>query len=290
MTGPEAGGTSEAWRIRPFEEADIPFALEQTTREGWDSTRESFLVLLEHDRSGNLVAEAESRPVGMVTTTRHRATGWVGNLIVEPRSRRRGLGERLMEMALRQLEAAGVTTHRLEADPAGIGIYRRLGFEDEFESPRFRLGRASPVRSEGCRRLSRDDLEALAQLDAAAFGDDRARLLNLILASAHTAYRWPETGPLRGYVVVQRAAVGVRLGPWVAQEPAGAQALLQAALAGVQGECVIVALPGPNVHGCELLRKQGFAPSPSSLRMVRGAATAQGTPEAVYGLASGAVG
>jgi hypothetical protein len=31
--------------------------------------------------------------------------------------------------------------------------------------------------------VSRDDFDALAQLDDAAFGDDRARLLNLILGS-----------------------------------------------------------------------------------------------------------
>jgi ribosomal protein S18 acetylase RimI-like enzyme len=283
-------GPASGVGIRRFTEADIGFALEQTSREGWDNTRESFQVLLEHDPDGVFIAEREGRAVGMVTTTRYRTTGWVGNLIVEPNARRQGLGERLMLRGIERLEAAGPSTLRLEADPLGEGVYRRLGFVEEFASPRFRLERAAADPPAGCAPLTVHDLDALAALDATAFGDRRSRLLRLILDAALATYRWPATGPMRGYVVVQRSAIGVRLGPWVSLEPDGARLLLAAGLYTAGGASVVAALPGPNLAAAELLRRMGFQETPSSLRMVRGPTVSTGAPDTVYGLASGAVG
>jgi ribosomal protein S18 acetylase RimI-like enzyme len=277
-------------QIRSFREADIPFALEQTSREGWDSTRASFRALLEHDADGCFVAELGGQPVGLITTTRYRLTGWVGNLIVAPQARRKGLGERLMTTAIQRLESSGVATLRLEADPPGIGIYRRLGFVDEYESPRYRCDsvlaglsgdRASPVP---------DDTSDLLELDAKAFGDERGRLLPLVLGSAQAAYRYPDGGPIRGYLAVQASAAGARLGPWVALDSTVAEILLATALHHLRGRSVVVGLPGPNVEGRALLERWGFTPTPSCLRMVRGPTLAPGDPQAVYGLASGAIG
>ena len=52
--------------IRPSTEADIPWALAQTDREGWDASREAFLVHLRHDPDGCFLAEANGRRIGMV--------------------------------------------------------------------------------------------------------------------------------------------------------------------------------------------------------------------------------
>jgi len=291
VASPSTPGPAGGGGIRRFTRADVGFALEQTSREGWDNTRESFLALLEHDPDGVFIAERKGRPAGMVTTTRYQTTGWVGNLIVTPDSRRQGLGERLMLRGIERLEAAGLSTLRLEADPLGEGIYRRLGFVEEFASPRFRLERAAAGDSPAsCAPVTARDLDSLTALDASAFGDRRPRLVRLILDAALAAYRWPEVGPLRGFLVVQRSARGVRLGPWVSLEPDGARSLLAAGLYAAAGASVVVALPGPNLGAAELLRRRGFQETPFSLRMVRGPALATGAAGTVYGLASGAVG
>jgi hypothetical protein len=226
----------------------------------------------------------------LVTTAGFETTGWVGNLIVEPSARRRGLGERLMAVAIDRLEIAGLSTLRLEADPLGEGIYRRLGFVDELASPRYRLDRAAAAPSAGCAPVTPDDLDGLSALDASAFGDRRARLLPLILRTALAAHRWPRAGPIRGFIMVQPSTKGARLGPWVSLDPEGAEALLETGLHAAQGKPVVVALPGPNLAAADLLKRRGFQETPSSLRMVRGPAIARGVPATLYGLASGAVG
>ncbi|MFQ6096626.1 MAG: GNAT family N-acetyltransferase [Armatimonadota bacterium] len=103
--------------IRAFTDLDIEFALAQTTRARWDSTREMFRVCLRHDPEGCFVAEIGGERVGMITTMRHERSAWVGNLIVTPDFRRRGIGERVVGHVVRRLGAGGIRTFWLEADP-----------------------------------------------------------------------------------------------------------------------------------------------------------------------------
>ena len=226
----------------------------------------------------------------MVTTTRYRRTGWIGNLIVPPERRGLGIGSRLMEHAIRHLEHAGIATIRLEADPMGINIYRKLGFADEFDSPRFRR---EPGGTRGARSavpLPDADPNVVAAFDEPRFGDDRAGLLRLLHAGALASWRAPESGELGGYLMVQPAAAGARLGPWVASDVGVAGMLLDAALGSFGHGAVILAVPGPNVACRELLASRGFFETPSSLRMVRGPDVGRGRPENVYALANGAAG
>jgi predicted N-acetyltransferase YhbS len=276
--------------IRLFHEGDTAFALEQTAREGWDSTSATLAVHISHDPEGCFIAEVDGERAGLVTTTRYRRTGWIGNLIVPPERRGSGTGSRLMEHAIRHLESAGVGTIRLEADPMGVSIYRRLGFRDEFESPRFRREPAGAPRPGGCVPLREDDLRILAAFDEPRFGDDRARLLQLLLTGAPAAFRVPGEGKLAGYLIVQSSAAGVRTGPWVASSPQAAGELLETALAAFGDRPVILAVPGPNLACRELLASRGFLETPSSLRMIRGRGVGRGRPENVYALATGAVG
>ena len=123
--------------IREFEPDDVDFALRQKRREGWAVNRERFEAYLAHDPNGCFLAIDGDEPVGMVTTTCFGASAWIGNLIVEPGIRGRGVGRALMEHGLDYLRGRGASTVRLEGDPPGIPLYRKLGFVDEFESCRF---------------------------------------------------------------------------------------------------------------------------------------------------------
>jgi ribosomal protein S18 acetylase RimI-like enzyme len=276
--------------VRRFEEKDIEFALAQTQREGWDATRETFEIHLVHDPEGCFVATIEDEPVGMVTTTRYRDTGWLGELIVRPEARRHGIGTLLMEHAIRVLEASGAGTMRLEADPPGIPIYEKLGFVHELESPRYRLDGVAPFHQQVFESVSTSDPSQVAAFDEPHFGDDRERLLKELFGRARKVYRSPGQGPLKGYLVVQHSAAGSRIGPSVAVESRVAEELLQTALSELPNGPVVVALPGVNREGCALLERYGFVPTPSSYRMARGPAVAQGRPENVYAIAGGALG
>ena len=276
--------------IRTFDRGDMEFALEQTRREGWDATAELFETCLAHEPDGCFVAELDGRRAGMVTTTRYPRSGWIGNLIVPPECRRQGVGERLMRHALRHLTQHSLKTIRLEADPQGVPLYRRLGFVDEYESLRFRRPAGGRGLRAAATRVTAGDLPAIADLDSACFGDDRRKLLTLLWPQAHAATWQSDEGCARGYILATRSRVGLRIGPWVAEEPAVAESLLRTLLADWPDTTIVLGVPSPNRDAASLLVSHGFVPTPSCLRMVLGERVATGRPERIFAIANGAMG
>lgn len=280
--------------IRTFTEGDIAFALEQTAREGWDATTELFEACLAHDLDGGFIAETETGRVGMVTTTRHDRTGWIGNLIVPPENRKQGIGGGLMTHAMAHLAGQGVRTVRLEADPPGVRLYRRLGFVDEFESLRFQLpaGRVDQGRCEPAvpARMTAADLPAVTAFDVVHFGDHRERLLKLLFQQARAAYCLRDGGKLSGYAFVVPSRLGVRLGPFVAADRRDAELLLQTVLADWCESTILLAVPCLNADAINLFESRGFERKPSCCRMIHGKRVAAGQPEHIFAIANGAMG
>jgi len=277
-------------RIRPMGRDDLPFAVAAAAREGWPTVAALFEVYLAHDPEGCFVAEIGGAAAGMVTSTRYRRTGWIGNVIVEPPFRRRGLGERLTRHALDRLAGEGVATVRLEADPPGVGIYHRLGFADEVRSLRFRRDGSSALPPTTARPLSPADRETVADFDATHFGDDGSRLLDLLVAWARAGYVLERGGELAGYALATPVRRGTRIGPCIAVDPPAAAELFGALLRhGLTGE-VSLGVVEANADGCALLAGLGFAPTPGSRRMVWGKGEGAGSPAQLFAIADGALG
>lgn len=281
-------------RLRRFELTDLDFALRQTDREGWAASRERFATHLEHDPEGCLIAEVDSRRAGMVSTTGFGTSGWIGNLIVDPKYRSRGVGRALMERGLELLHRRGVQTVRLDADPPGIPLYRSLGFVDEFESLRF-VRRPSALLSD----LARDDVEVMTSenltsvctLDRAVLGEDRSRFLHLSRDTCERAWiRRSERDTVDGYLMTFATDRGLWIGPCVASSGDDAAALVASALASAAGRPALIGVPSPNTGAIRTLVDLGFTPTPSSLRMRLGSSPDRCDPSRLVAIASGAVG
>ena len=50
---------------------DLDFALNQTTLEGWSSTKQDFEELLQFNPKGSFIGEIDDDPVGMVCTVNY---------------------------------------------------------------------------------------------------------------------------------------------------------------------------------------------------------------------------
>jgi GNAT superfamily N-acetyltransferase len=249
--------------IRRFELDDLDFADRQKEREGWAISREQFMLFLRHDPDGCFVATVDDQPVGMVTSICFGPSGWIGNLIVEPEFRSSGIGRALMEHAIETLKVKGGTTVRLEADPPGIPLYRKLGFVDEFESCRLKLAASKqrpPVDRKAAEPMTTDDLHAVASLDNEIVGPDRRRYLELKFAAAE-------------FAIVRRQ--GRRI---------------VASLMAAAGRPVLIGLPAVNTEGLAMLAELGFEKGESSFRMRLGPPIDAGDPTRVFAIASGAVG
>jgi hypothetical protein len=195
-----------------------------------------------------------------------------------------------MRLAMEHLAGRGVQTIRLEADPLGVQLYRRLGFADEYESLRF----VRPARQQrghnDAERVARTDLPEVAAFDAEHFGDERPRLLELLFGQAEAAYCARARSRMRGFVLVLPARRGVRVGPWVAGDEQTARTLLEAVLTDTANGPVLVGAPALNKSAVALLESLGFSRSPSCRRMIRGPVIGAGRPHNIYGIANGAMG
>lgn len=80
------------------------------------------------------VAEERERPIGTVMGGYDGHRGWIYSLAVVPEARGRGVGRRLMEVVVRELEARGCVKVNLQITGANHGVvafYEQLGFSVE---------------------------------------------------------------------------------------------------------------------------------------------------------------
>jgi ribosomal protein S18 acetylase RimI-like enzyme len=140
--------------IRPYQPADLG-ALKRLTIEGFAGVsidhgiEQQFGLINGHDwrwrkarhidddvqrdPAGIFVAEENNQIVGYVTTWQDAAAGigHIPNLAVAESHRNQGLGRKLLELALNQFRAAGLTHAKIETlaqNAVGNHLYPSLGF------------------------------------------------------------------------------------------------------------------------------------------------------------------
>ena len=286
--------------IRPLVEADIPAAMSLKVSAGWNQTEADWLRLLRLEPRGCFAAAAGERLVGTVTTTSYgRELAWVGMVLVDPSFRRRGIASRLMGAALSYLDGEGIETVKLDATPDGLHVYERLGFEDELTVERWhRLGRvaadnARPERARGAAasRVEAIRPEEILELDRAAFGADRARLVELLFAESFvTCVTRAVDGGATGYALARAGAVADYVGPVVASDSETAARLLEEVLARFVSRPVYVDVNTQFEWAARSLAERGFSKQRDLVRMRRGAKTAAGTSRQVFAIAGPEVG
>lgn len=286
MTPPDPGHT-----IRPIAEGDVGALHLLSVEAGWPHRADDWRFVLELgsgeavcDEAGRIAGSAMWWPWGSDAAT-------LGMVIVSRALRGRGLGRALMTRAL---AAAGERRIALVATEDGRPLYERLGFVG-MGTVRQHQGIALAPSGEGppgpgrVRPLAPDDLPAVADLDRAAAGSDRRRLLEALAASAAGLVCEAE-GRIAGYAFTRAFGRGHVLGPLVAEADGAALALARHAIASQAGTFLRADTSvgdGPLVR---LLEEAGMAEIAVGLAMVRGGGAAAPGRARVYCLASQALG
>src|SRR5437660_1913498 len=195
-----AGEDVEGARVRRLDEHDIGAPLALTKLDTWGYTRAAFVRLLTLSPQGCLVAEANGRVVGVLTTTTYDGLAFLGAVIVSPELRGKGVGKQMMEAALDHLRSTGVRTVRLNAYLNAIPFYERLGFHREYEVVRW-TGSTTAGRARGVRPVRLDDLGGLARFDPPYFCANRRPLLDLLAEEVPSTFLVAESrGSIRGFL------------------------------------------------------------------------------------------
>jgi len=261
--------------LQAFTPAYIEPFLQLAAAEGWITDRSELEFLLRCFPQGCLVSTVDAAPAGFITATKYATSAWIGNLLVAPHFRRRGIGRSLMEKALQQLDGSGCATVWLTASADGAHLYRTLGFVQIDCVQRWRtagsLAAALPCAV---------DLEHAAVLDRMGWGDSRTSLFAGMQDCAGWLLRKD------GFLRCISAGGGLQLGPWGALAGKVAAKLLEAALRDMAGDGdIYLDVPRGNRSAGRLLQAHGFAGSGDTLLMYRGRMPAY-RPEFVYSLAS----
>jgi len=252
--------------------ADIPAGLGLCRASGWNQTDADWRQFLTASPEGTLVAVEDGRVVGSVATLSYGPFAWVSMVLVDPASRGRGIGTLLLERGL-ECVPGGVVA-RLDATPAGEGLYRRIGFVPEYGLARLVFDGAQiafPSDRVAARPLAPDDWSAVLEMDRTSFGASRAFVLERFAAEA-PACAWvvERRGELRGWLVGRRGTRRDQLGPLVAADVPTALALLDACLQANAGRPFYLDVPDGQNEWRMALARIGFGVERPFLRMRRG--------------------
>ena len=279
--------------LREMQKADLAFAAECTAAEGWVSedlsTLEGFFL---HDHHGFLVAKLNQQRVGICVATFYGKSGFIGELIVLPEARGRGVGASLLNHAVQRLCKRGAEAVYLDGVLNAVGLYERNGFRKVTRSWRF-SGYLSGELDHPVRRMLPGDLPQVSALDRACFGADRRFFLE------RRFQLYPELGyvmisgdEIMGYILGREGRGWLSAGPWVVREGAGKLvALLHALALQAEGRPISLGILDVNQEAIRLVHALGFTErADSPWRMVWGNGGELGTSTSCYAIGSGAKG
>jgi len=274
--------------IRTMASRDFGFAQHLTEMVEWNYSVSDFERLLYYEPQGCFVAEHNREPLGIVTTTTYEKLAWVGSLIVLEPHRGRGVGSELMKHAIRYLQTKGVETIRLDAVPKAMPLYKRLGFQEEYDSLRF-IGTGQKMAYRKVSKMENEDLESVVLLDTRFFGANRERILRKVHKDfQELCFVSSINGKLIGYIMAKRGLNEIKFGPWICDPKHVdiAEELLRAVLNEEKGMKVWVGVPSGNEKSVKILKEHGFVEQPKSIRMYRGKRDYVGLIKGVFGIGS----
>jgi GNAT superfamily N-acetyltransferase len=280
---------------------DIPAGLRLCRIAGWNQLAADWELFLRLSPDGCRAAVQDGRVVGTVTTVNYENRfAWVGMVLVDPDTRGHGVGTRLLQEAMSILR--GIPSIRLDATPQGRPVYRRLGFEDEYELcrmqlpentaaclPRVSSARVSPpgpsqVERFGLRPMQAEDLITVAEADRRIFGADRREVLQWALEQS-PEYAWIAMTPVEpeGYCFGRHGFNFDQIGPVHSSSELVSQALVSACLSSLKpGKRVIV---DPLLHSpswIDWLEQSGFVHQRPFTRMSLGENRHPGEPREMW--------
>ncbi|RVT95891.1 N-acetyltransferase [Rhodovarius crocodyli] len=202
--------------FRPFTAGDIPAAHALSQSVGWPHRLEDWSLMAgcgEGLALGDLSACALFWRMG-------EAAASIGLVMVDPARQGQGIGRRLMQAVLEPLAGCSVS---LVSTRAGEPLYRSLGFEP---SHRQRQHQGVALETAPLAATCPGDLDSALALDMAAHGAGRAPVLRAL---------WPVSQAVMladgsGYALRRPFGKGEVIGPVIAPDLAGAQALIAALL------------------------------------------------------------
>ncbi len=249
-------------RIRPIQAAELRI-LKGFAPPDWNTDlSETFSFHFGHPYYYPIVAEQDGRIVGCGQGLLNGRTGWLGNIIVLPEYRGRGVGAALTQHLAERFRSLGCSSQLLIATRMGEPVYRKLGFEVTAQYVFLKREESCPpLEFPTVRRAGPADWAALFALDRTITGEDRRQFLERFLGDAWV-HQPSGSAAIEGFYLP-----GLGTGPVLAANDQAGLALLSFKLG--QG-CQSVVIPEGNPAALVHLLENGFVEKTRAPRMVLG--------------------
>jgi GNAT superfamily N-acetyltransferase len=239
---------------------------------------------------GWFLATFRGQPAGVLGAVDYGPFAYLGMMTVHKDWQRRGIGHTLLQHVLGWAETRGIPLLRLDASAAGFPMYTRFDFVEIDETLLFQRANSSRAWDYPAhvRRMHVSDIPAIVALDSPIFGAGRENLFGTLLTDFPDRCfisHHPDGRPA-GYLFAQPQ----RIGPWSADRPQDAEALLQAALSLSFDDPPVVIAPKMNAEAVALLRRFDFELKLTNRHMQRGSTALPGRRSAIYACTSFAIG
>lgn len=224
--------------IRRLTPRDLTACADLAENRGWPREEHKWGLLLTagtgygiDDPDGGLVTACVVTSYG---PQERPALAAIGMVLVAERHARQGVGRRLMQHVVAELDTTPVTLH---ATPYGRPLYEELGFKTtgRAEMVRGHFVPGGPEPEVATRAATAEDLNAILRLDEGVFGTDRTHMITRLPAFADQLRVAEENGRIIGYAAAWPNLDNHVVGPLIARDTETAKALIASLAAHVDG-------------------------------------------------------
>jgi GNAT superfamily N-acetyltransferase len=261
---------SDQLTIRVMNGRDIALAGDWAAAEGWNPGLQDAACFAAVDPDGFHIGELGGAAASTISVVNYdHRFAFLGFYIVRPDLRGRGHGLRTWQAAIAH---AGSRTIGLDGVVTQQDNYRKSGFVLAHRNIRFGGVPAVPPVRQGLVDLRDIPFAAIEADDATVFPAPRPSFLRAwIGAPGHLGRALVRDGRLAAWGVIRPCRSGHKIGPLVADDRAGAEAVLAGLVAGAgAGGGVFLDVVEPNSEAVALAKACGLTPAFETARMYTG--------------------
>lgn len=264
-----------AFILRPMEQSDVASAMKLSNAEGWNQTENDWKLFLEGPGNVSIVAVCDNKVVGTTTTINYsNKVVWIGMVLVDKEYRGCGISKALLNNIVLKIEPG--KSIKLDATPAGQLVYKKLGFEDEYQVARMINLSVSNWANQGNNGISPKEIQAndiskIIDLDEISFGAGREQLIEYFVRKyPDKAWLLKRDDHIDGFILGRKGNKYHHIGPLMSTNPEDAKILISKSLNDLINKPVVIDVPSDKQDWIEWLSSIGFVTQRFFTRMYKG--------------------
>lgn len=232
--------------------------------EEWNLDLPSLVSLhFEHPYFYPVIAEIENKIAGFGNGILNGNVGWIGNIIVSPEFRNRGLGYGITDYLVKCFIDKGCSTQLLIASDMGKNIYTKIGFSvtSSYLFYKRTINSSNYQPSNNIKKIKSENLHQIMELDKKVSGEERFHLIERFVSTGFV-YSETTSTEIKGFYLPDLGG-----GLIIANDNKAGIEFMK--LRASQGKETFV-IPSQNNIAIDFLNKEGFQPFRELPRMILG--------------------